>query len=433
VKIQKNSKYNQCSKEKAIWSSHFDLMWLAVSGIICDALTQVGRILTMDGSDHTKHGHPNDEHDHRPGGHAHPNDEHQHAHERTEHPQQQHLPTRAIVMSVISALLFGAATPCSKPLLQHLSPLQLAGLMYLGSALAMTPSLFQQDNKLPWQLDMNNKKLLATSLLLGGTVAPAFLMFGLRLAKAGSVSIWLNLELVFTTIIACVFFREHLSKRGWLAIFMAFAASILVGLGEGSAGLTAIALVAGACLCWSIDSNCTSIFLGLRPAQVAFWKGLVAGSVNLALGLIFQPFIGSLIDVFLCLTLGAFSIGVSIVLWVSSSRVLGATRGAMLFSSAPYFGLFLAAFWLKEGLSPVQMLAAIILAVAIAMLLTDSHQHEHTHETMVHTHEHPHDDAHHNHFHEGQLPSLLHTHEHEHKAITHSHFHLPDLHHRHLH
>ena len=379
--------------------------------------------------------------EHQHGGQEHPHAEHPHAehphagqpdsHEHTNLPQR--LPTRAIVMSVISAILFGAATPCSKPLLQHLSPLQLAGLMYLGSAVVMLPTLFQRDSKLPWQLDQTNKKLLGTSLLLGGTVAPAFLMFGLRLAKAGSVSIWLNLELVFTTIIACLFFHEHLSKRGWLAIAMAFAASILVGLGEGSAGLSAIALVSVACLCWSIDSNCTSIFLGLRPAQVAFWKGLVAGSVNLSLGLIFQPFVGSLLDVILCLTLGAFSIGISIVLWVSSSRVLGATRGAMLFSSAPYFGLLLAAFWLKEGLTSVQMVAAIILAVAITMLLTDSHQHEHTHEALAHSHEHSHDDEHHDHVHDEEPSSMLHTHEHEHKPITHAHFHLPDLHHRHRH
>jgi drug/metabolite transporter (DMT)-like permease len=383
----------------------------------------------MSGPSHGEQIEPNDKHQH--AGHEHQPGGHPHSHEQAN--LQQRLPTRAIAMSVVSALLFGAATPCSKPLLQHLSPLQLAGLMYLGSAAVMLPTLFQRENKLPWQLDNTNKKLLGTSLLLGGTLAPAFLMFGLQLAKAGSVSIWLNLELVFTTIIACVFFREHLSKRGWLAIAMAFAASILVGLGEGSAGLSAIALVSVACLCWSIDSNCTSIFLGLRPAQVAFWKGLVAGSVNLTLGLILQPFIGSWLDVILCLTLGAFSIGISIVLWVSSSRVLGATRGAMLFSSAPYFGLFLAAFWLKEGLSTVQIAAAIILAVAISMLLTDSHQHEHTHEALVHSHEHSHDDDHHDHVHEEETPLPLHTHEHQHTAVTHSHFHLPDLHHRHRH
>ena len=218
-----------------------------------------------------------------------------------------------------------------------------------------------------------------------------------------------------------------------VAIFMAFVASIMVSLGEGQAGMIAILLVALACLCWAMDSNVTSVLLGLKPTQIAFWKGLVAGSVNFCLGLLFAPLSASWLDVALCMTIGAFSIGISIVLWVTSSHLLGATRSAMLYSSAPFFGLFLAAFIFKEGLSTVQFTAAAILIAALSILLTDKHQHQHTHQAMVHAHEHSHDDGHHLHVHEGQPASLVHTHEHEHLAITHSHPHLPDLHHRHSH
>jgi len=43
---------------------------------------------------------------------------------------------RATVKALAAALLFGAAGPSSKLLLDELSPMTLAGLLYLGAALA---------------------------------------------------------------------------------------------------------------------------------------------------------------------------------------------------------------------------------------------------------------------------------------------------------
>ena len=43
----------------------------------------------------------------------------------------------SVLIGVISAALFGVATPLSKILLDRLSQFQLAGLLYLGAGLAM--------------------------------------------------------------------------------------------------------------------------------------------------------------------------------------------------------------------------------------------------------------------------------------------------------
>jgi len=44
-------------------------------------------------------------------------------------------------LALASAFLFGAATPLSKALLDSLTPFQLAGLLYLGAALGLVPSV----------------------------------------------------------------------------------------------------------------------------------------------------------------------------------------------------------------------------------------------------------------------------------------------------
>lgn len=48
----------------------------------------------------------------------------------------------AIITGILSGLLFGVATPFSKLLLDGLNSFQLAGLLYLGAALAMFPYIF---------------------------------------------------------------------------------------------------------------------------------------------------------------------------------------------------------------------------------------------------------------------------------------------------
>ena len=48
-----------------------------------------------------------------------------------------------VAIALLSAALFGAATPASKWLLGELTPLQLAGLLYLGAALGVAPSLLR--------------------------------------------------------------------------------------------------------------------------------------------------------------------------------------------------------------------------------------------------------------------------------------------------
>ena len=81
-----------------------------------------------------------------------------------------------------------------------------------------------------------------------------------------------------------------------------------------------------ACLGWAIDNNLTQKVLGSDPVQIAAIKGLVAGTVNLAIGLALQGALPSVPRVAGATTLGFLSYGVSLVLFVLAMRSLGTAR-----------------------------------------------------------------------------------------------------------
>jgi drug/metabolite transporter (DMT)-like permease len=345
-----------------------------------------------------------------------------------------HMIRHPVVLALLAALLFGSATPISKGLLAGLSPFQLAGLLYLGAAFGLAPSLLLGGRwRLARRVDARNWRRLVGAVLLGGVGGPVALLFGLRLAAAASVSLWLTFELVATALLGHLLFRDHLGRFGWAAVGGAVLGAGILSWGEGAAGIPAGSLVLLACLCWGFDNHLTALIDGLTPEESTFWKGLVAGTANLLVGVATQP-VGPAAPVLLgALALGAFAYGLSIVLYISAAQRLGATRAQLLFASAPFFGVAGSLLWLREPLTAAQGAAALVLAGSLLLLFRDRHAHVHEHAETVHEHWHRHDDGHHDHRHPDLPVGVGHSHGHTHKSRTHAHPHWPDLHHRHEH
>lgn len=332
-----------------------------------------------------------------------------------------------------SAFLFGAATPASKALLSGISAQALAGLLYLGAALGMLPVVFGEHAfRWPWRAGRRSFLFLSGAIILGGILGPLLLLLGLTAAKAGSVSLWLNLEFVATVILGHFVFRDHLTPRGWIAACGTFIAALLLLGGERSGGIFPAILVASGCICWGFDNHFTALIDGITPAQTTLWKGIVAGIFNLLIGNATAGEVGQPGIVTIALLVGAVSYGISITLYVTSAQGLGATRSQMIFSTAPFFGLLLSVTVLGETFTGVQALAAAIIAVSLIILFSEEHEHVHRHDYISHQHAHRHDD-HHDHKHVDVGFSKKHSHWHEHKPKEHNHKHWPDLHHRHKH
>ena len=336
-------------------------------------------------------------------------------------------------MAVLAAVFFGAATPAGKWLLDQLHPFQLGGLLYLGAAIGVIPSAAKRGGlRLPRSNDRRNRRRLLGAVIAGGVVGPVLLLFGLRMASASSVSLWLNLELAATAVLGVAFFKDHLGRPGWLAVVLAMAGAALLSASEGVAGLVPGLLVALGCVFWGLDNHLTALIDGITPSQTTFWKGVVAGTVNLAIGLVVAPLEATPTVVAAALVVGMFSYGASIVLYVASAQGIGATRAQVIFASAPFFGVGLSVVLLGESLAIVHLISALLFVAAIVLFTREQHSHEHTHEELEHEHEHTHDDGHHEHEHTSLIAGR-HTHRHSHESMAHSHRHWPDVHHRHDH
>ncbi len=339
-----------------------------------------------------------------------------------------------LLLAILAALLFGASTPASKVLLADLSPLQLAGLLYLGAALGTAPVAWSdRRKKRSGRIDARNLRRLAGAVFFGGIVGPVLVLLALTRSTSSSIALLLNLEMAATAFLGVLLFREHIGRLGWVGIASGLGAGVMLSFGGGPPGLWAGILVLGACTAWGLDNHLTALIDGLTPAEATTWKGLVAGGTSLALGLVLDPLRGAWLHVVLALGLGVFSYGASIVLYVLSAQHLGATRAQVAFSSAPFLGAALSFAFLGETLLWRHVAAAPPLVLGIALLFLDRHEHAHTHEELEHVHSHRHDDGHHDHVHPGLPPSTRHTHAHRHGPSTHAHRHLPDLHHRHPH
>lgn len=339
-----------------------------------------------------------------------------------------------LILALAAAILFGASTPASKALLSGLTPFQLAGLLYLGAGLGVTPLVVRErGRKKRSPLNPVTRRRLAGSVVFGGVLAPVLLLFALRVASAGSVSLLLNLEMVATAMLGVMFFREHLGRMGWLGVAATVGAGALLSFEGGPPGLIAGALAASACLCWGLDNNLTALIDGMSPAETTLWKGGVAGVTNLLLGIILAPMTAQPGVLGAALLVGMLSYGASIVLYITAAQQLGAARSQVAFASAPFAGALLSFVFLKDPFGMPEIAAGFLLAIGVCLSFLDRHEHVHTHDEFEHLHAHRHDDAHHNHEHPGLPPGTRHAHAHRHERLTHIHRHLPDLHHRHGH
>lgn len=344
-------------------------------------------------------------------------------------------------LALLAAALFGVSAPFAKLLLRGATPQLLAGLLYLGSGVGLAVLwLWQRTRRTTREAPLTRRDLpwLAGAIAFGGGIGPVLLMAGLARTPASSASLLLNLEGVFTALLAWFVFHENFDRR----IALGMVAIVLGGVAlswDGAVrwgGLAGPLAVAGACLCWAIDNNLTQKVSAGDPVQIAMLKGLTAGTVNVVIAVALGAAWPGASQVGPALLLGFLSYGVSLVLFVLALRHLGTARTGAYFSLAPFVGALVSLGMFRERPTAFLIVGAALMAVGAWLHLTERHEHEHAHEPMEHSHAHLHD-AHHQHEHESGDPPVTdpkpHTHPHRHAPVVHSHAHYPDIHHRHKH
>jgi drug/metabolite transporter (DMT)-like permease len=343
---------------------------------------------------------------------------------------------RGVGAALGAAILFGLSTPLAKLLLDDMSPLLLAGLLYTGSGLGLTVILAVRAasvrSSIVWPRGASIGWLLAAALF-GGAIGPYSLMHGLALTDSATASLALNLEGVFTALLAWFAFHESFDRRILAGMGCIVAGGVVLSLGPArtSGGLGPL-FIAGACLAWAIDNNLTRKVSINDAMLIACTKGVAAGPLNVLFALRSGAQFPDLAQATQAGLLGFAGYGMSLTLFVIALRHVGTARTGAYFSVAPFIGAALAVALGAPGTLSL-LIAGLLMGLGVWLHLTERHAHLHRHEPLDHEHAHTHD-SHHRHSHgpdwHGEEP---HSHPHTHEPLEHAHAHFPDAHHRHKH
>lgn len=293
----------------------------------------------------------------------------------------------------------------------------MAALLYLGAGIGIGLLSLGQKEKgekltrqdLPYVIGM-----IALDI-----AAPIFLMLGISYGSSSNASLLGNFEIVATTVIALVLFREAVSRRLWGAIALITLSSILLSF-EGadafrfSSGSLFVLL---ATVCWGFENNCTRNISSKSTYEIVFLKGVFSGLGALLIALFQREALPALGYVAAALILGFVAYGLSIFLYVRAQSVLGAAKTSAYYAVAPFIGAFLSFVFLREALTGLYLLSLLVMIAGTALVVADtlaqSHTHRHQH-TFTHTHDgstHTHTITH-DHVHNHYLTDKNHTHHH---------------------
>jgi len=337
-------------------------------------------------------------------------------------------------LAILAALSFGVTTPIVERAGRGLGAFSTAALLYAGACLsAFALGRLSPSSGAPLRR-AHVGRLLAIAVV-GAGVAPTLLAWGLQRAGATTGSLLLNLEAVFTVVLAWALYREPIGRRVLVALgLMALGGIALTLDAASSAGWSALGAlaIAGATAAWALDNTLMRGLAEQDPVSIVASKGglgvILTGTAAFAFG---EPLPAARAALVL-LACGATGYGLSLRLYLLAQRRIGAARTGSIFAVAPFVGAALAWGLGDKTLGAWTLVSAALFATGVILHVTERHQHAHAHPEAEHDHPHRHDDGHHDHAHD---PPFLgeHSHPHRHEHVEHDHDHAPDVHHEHVH
>lgn len=282
----------------------------------------------------------------------------------------------AVFWAILAAALYAISSPVSKLLLQNVPPTMMAALLYLGAGIGMSfiAIIRIKNGRVDDEMKLTKKELPFTlGMILLDILAPIFLMIGLLSTTPATVSLLNNFEIVATSLIALMIFKELIPKRLWLAIIFITLASVLLSV-EDFGDLTfskGSLLVLLASICWGLENNITRTLSVKDPMQVVILKGFGSGTGSLLISLFIGDTAVKLPYLLLTLLLGFVAYGLSIYLYVYAQRYLGAAKTSAYYAIAPFIGALLSLLIFQELPTTYFLLAVAIMIIGTYFASTD--------------------------------------------------------------
>ncbi len=283
--------------------------------------------------------------------------------------------TVAVVYALLAAVFYAFNTPFSKLLLTEVAPVYMAAFLYLGAGVGVGVLYLFHIGKEDKSERLTRSDLPYTmGMIVLDILAPILLMLGIRIGSAANASLLGNFEIVATTVIALVVFREAVSRKLWCAIGWITLASVLLTL-EGSESFrfsTGSILVLLAASCWGLENNCTRKISDKSSYQIVVLKGIFSGGGSFVVAHLTGETMPAVQYILLAMLLGFVAYGLSIFLYVRAQRDLGAARTSAYYAAAPFIGTFLAFVIHGESLTWLYLAALLCMVVGTIFVVRDT-------------------------------------------------------------
>ena len=284
--------------------------------------------------------------------------------------------SRAVLFAVLAAALYALNAPISKLLLENIPAKTMAALLYLGAGTGML--LLRMGQKAAGrpssEAPLTRAELPYTvAMVVLDIAAPIFLMIGLNNTTAANASLLNNFEIVATSMIALLLFREKISRRMWWAIGLVTLSSMVLSVESAeslrfSVGSVFVLL---ACCCWGLENNCTRRLSEKDPLQIVVVKGFGSGLGALFIALLAGERLPALLPMVGALCLGFVAYGLSIFFYISAQRDLGAAKTSLYYAVAPFIGVALSLLIFRQIPGMAFFAALVIMAVGTWLASTD--------------------------------------------------------------
>lgn len=281
-----------------------------------------------------------------------------------------------IFYAILAALLYAISTPLSKIILDSLSPVYIAGLLYLGAGLGMAivGYIRKKTSQVQYNKFTSKEYPAIFGMILLDIIAPILLMVGLRMSQPENVALLNNFEIVATAIFAAFIFREHIPNRLKLAIVLVTFGSILLSIEDIQAFKFSLGslFVILATITWGLENNLTRRLSFNDPLMVVVIKGIFSGLGSLSIAFFLGELTWDLSLIGLTLLIGFVAYGLSIFFYVTAQRELGAAKTSTFYAFAPFVGAFLSLIIFLELPKINFYIALILMAIGSYYASTDT-------------------------------------------------------------
>lgn len=281
----------------------------------------------------------------------------------------------AVGYAIAAAVFYALNVPCSKLLLNKISPTFMAAFLYLGAGVGVgTMYLFHHKKEQPTDRIERKDIPYTVGMVLLDIIAPILLMLGVKLGTSANASLLGNFEIVATTIIALLIFKEKVSKKLWTAIGLITLSSIILSFsGEGSFTFSVGSLlVLGATVCWGLENNCTRSISEKSTYQIVTIKGFGSGTGSFIVAVIIGEDFPDIIYILPALLLGFIAYGLSIFTYIRAQKMLGAAKTSAYYAVAPFIGAFLSFLFLHESLTSAYTIALTVMIIGTFFVVADT-------------------------------------------------------------